>query len=121
MRPGDTTHQAFYRKGCLLLACSQTEGQDSIWLIEPDSFPFQYNLMESFATYPLNGMILCCCYIYCCCYLLLFSILGRTWAMAESIESGELEAVDSLSPLPPSLVTQHAFPPRKFILLSTEV
>lgn len=54
-RPGNTTHQAFYRKGCLLLACSQTEDRDSIWLVEPDSFPFQYNLMESFVTYPLNG------------------------------------------------------------------
>ena len=47
--------------------------------------------------------------------------VGRTWAMAESIEPGELDAVNSTSPLPPSIVTQHAFTPRKFILLSTEV
>ena len=41
--------------------------------------------------------------------------------MAESIEAGELEAVDSLSPLPPAVVTQHVQPPRRFILLTTEV
>ena len=50
-----------------------------------------------------------------------FNPLGRTWAMAESIEVGELEAIDSLSPLPPAVVTQHGCPPRQFILLTTSV
>ena len=45
---------------------------------------------------------------------------GRTWAIAESIEAGELEAVSSPSPLPPAVVTQHAHPPRQFILVSTQ-
>lgn len=45
---------------------------------------------------------------------------GRTWAMAESIEAGELEAVSSPSPLPPAVVTQHAHPSRQFILVSTK-
>ena len=46
---------------------------------------------------------------------------GRTWAIAESIEAGELEAVSSLYPLPPTVVSQHAQPPRRLILLTTQV
>ena len=53
--------------------------------------------------------------------LCIFNPSGHTWAMAESIEVGELEAVDSLSPLPPAVVTQHSCPPRQFILLTTNV
>lgn len=45
---------------------------------------------------------------------------GRTWAIAECIEPGELEAVSSLSPLPPAVVTQHAHPSRNFVLVSTQ-
>ena len=45
---------------------------------------------------------------------------GRTWAIAECIEAGELEAVSSPSPLPPAVVTQHAHPSRQFVLVSTE-
>ena len=45
---------------------------------------------------------------------------GRTWAMAESIEAGELEAVASPTPLPPAVVTQHAYSSRQFILVSTK-
>lgn len=47
--------------------------------------------------------------------------IGRTWAMAESIEPGELEAIDSSFPLPPAVVTQHAQSQRRFILLTTQV
>ena len=50
-----------------------------------------------------------------------FPLDGRTWAMAESIEAGELEAVSSPNPLPPTVVSQHAQPPRRLILLTTQV
>ena len=57
-------------------------------------------------------------YVY---WQVVFPLDGRTWAMAESIEAGELEAVSSPNPLPPTVVSQHAQPPRRLILLTTQV
>ncbi len=57
---------------------------------------------------------------YLICVKVKLPLEGRTWAMAESIEAGELEAVSSPSPLPPAVVTQHAHPSRQFILVSTQ-
>ena len=45
---------------------------------------------------------------------------GRTWAIAESIEPGELENLSSPTALPPAVVSQHAQLPRRFILLTTQ-
>lgn len=45
---------------------------------------------------------------------------GRTWAIAECIEPGELEAICSPTSLPPAVVTQHAHPARQFVLVSTQ-
>ena len=45
---------------------------------------------------------------------------GRTWAIAESIEPGELEDLLSPIPLPPAVVSEHAQLPRRFILLTTQ-
>ena len=42
------------------------------------------------------------------------------WAIAETIQAGELEAVSSPKPSPPTLVTQHALPSRQFVLLTTQ-
>lgn len=42
------------------------------------------------------------------------------WAIAETIQPGELEAVSSPTPTPPTVVTQHAHPTRKFVLLTTQ-
>jgi nuclear pore complex protein Nup155 len=82
----------------MLFASSQSEYRDMFWLIDPDSFPFHNNLVEAFVTHPLNGC---------------------TWAMAESIETGELEATESFVTLPPAVVTQHTLSQRKFVLLTT--
>lgn len=98
-RPGNSTHQAFYRKGLLVLSSSQTEEKDMLWMVDSDMFPFAMTLMESHVSYPLEG---------------------RTWAIGESIEAGELEAVGSPRPLPPMVVSQHAQPPRRMVLLTTQ-
>lgn len=45
---------------------------------------------------------------------------GRMWAIAESIQPGELEAISAPTPSPPTLVTQHAHPSRQFVLLTTQ-
>ena len=45
---------------------------------------------------------------------------GRTWAIAEAIQVGEQEAASSPTPLPPTVVTQHAHPPRQFVLVGTQ-
>jgi len=45
---------------------------------------------------------------------------GRMWAIAETIQPGELEAISSPAPTPPSLISQHAHPSRQFILLTTQ-
>ena len=47
-------------------------------------------------------------------------LAGRTWAIAESIEPGELEDLSSPIPLPPAVVSEHAQLPRRFILLTTQ-
>ena len=62
-----------------------------------------------------------CIYNICVCSQIICPLDGRTWAIAESIEAGELEAVSSLYPLPPTVVSQHAQPPRRLILLTTQV
>ncbi len=45
---------------------------------------------------------------------------GRMWAIAETIQPGELETISSPTPSPPSLVTQHAHASRQFVLLTTQ-
>lgn len=47
------------------------------------------------------------------------AIEGRTWAMCE-VSSGET-SVPLDKPDPPTVVTQHSEPPRKFVLLSAQV
>ncbi|XP_064386411.1 nuclear pore complex protein Nup155-like isoform X2 [Halichondria panicea] len=98
-RPGPTVHQVFYRKGVLVLSSSVTEERDNLWMVDSDLFPFQTALMESHVTNRLEG---------------------RMWAIAESIQPGELEAISSPTPSPPTLVTQHARPSRQFVLLTTQ-
>ena len=126
-KPGPTVHQGFYRRGCLLLASSQADDRDMIWLVDPDLYPFQSNLVEASVTYPLNGKGYGGSYgfltslSFSLSLSLSFSPEGRTWCMAESIEPGELEAVQSLTTLPPAVVSQHTYPPRRFILLTTNV
>ena len=67
----------------------------------------------------LQNLIPCTCmYVYS---QVVFPLDGRTWAMAESIEAGELEAVSSPNTLPPTVVSQHVQPPRRLILLTTQV
>ena len=57
---------------------------------------------------------------YICSLKVNLPLNGRTWAIAESIEAGELASISSPSPLPPAVVTQHAHPPRQFILVSIQ-
>ncbi|XP_006813093.1 nuclear pore complex protein Nup155-like, partial [Saccoglossus kowalevskii] len=45
-RPSNV-HKAYYKQGTLLLCCGQSEDMDSVWCINPDSFPFQRPLMET--------------------------------------------------------------------------
>ncbi len=40
--------------------------------------------------------------------------------MAETIQVGELEGTTSNVPLPPAVVTQHATPPREFVVVGTK-
>lgn len=96
---GSTVHQSFYRRGTLLLSSSMMEDRDQLWIMDPDMFPFQPTVIESVISRPLEG---------------------HTWAIAEAIQPGDLEAVASLTPLPPLVVTQHVRPPRRFILLTTQ-
>jgi len=96
-------HTAFHNKGTLLLVSSQNKDSDILWTISPDSFPFQKQLMEAHTT---------------------MGVGGKTWAIGETTSSvgppvrngpsrrGALE--------PPSVVTQHACPPRRFVVLSAQ-
>ena len=45
---------------------------------------------------------------------------GSVWAMAESIQVGELEGTTSPVPLPPAVVTQHTLPAREFVVIGTK-
>lgn len=67
LRPSPSVHQAFYNKGdlycvlievqdsshgwsvagTLVLAASQTEEKDTLWMVDSDLFPFQTSCMES--------------------------------------------------------------------------
>ena len=46
-RPGNAVHQAFYRRGALVLAASQSEEKDVLWIVDSELFPFQTALIES--------------------------------------------------------------------------
>ncbi|XP_060597073.1 nuclear pore complex protein Nup155-like [Ruditapes philippinarum] len=97
-RPNNV-HMAYYKQGCMILLSSQGENRDLMWTIGSDSFPFQNQLMESHTT---------------------LGIEGRTWSISEveyvkpQCEQGPF-ARD-----PPVVVTQHAKPPRKFVILSAQ-
>ncbi|XP_052776486.1 nuclear pore complex protein Nup155-like isoform X2 [Mya arenaria] len=93
-------HMAYYQQGCMLLMASQSENSDLLWTVGSDSFPFHNQLMESHTTVPVDG---------------------RTWSVCEveyqrpSQTEGDINGRD-----PPVVVTQHAQPPRKFVVLSAQ-
>ena len=86
-----------------MLCSSPSEENDVLWSISPDIFPFQKNLQESSINIPLEG---------------------RTWALHEVPESTYPvlpSPVPAKWPDPPAIVTQHALPSRKFVVLSAQV
>lgn len=92
-----------YLPGIALLCSSLNEENDVLWSISPDIFPFQKNLQESSANIPLEG---------------------RAWALHEVPESTYPilpSPVPMKWPDPPTVVTQHAQPSRKFVVLSAQV
>ncbi|CAB3985686.1 nuclear pore complex Nup155-like [Paramuricea clavata] len=95
-------HAAYYRQGIVLLCSSPNEENDVLWSISPDIFPFQKTLQESSVNIPLEG---------------------RTWALHEVPESTYPvlpSPVPAMWPDPPAVVTQHALPSRKFVVLSAQ-
>jgi nuclear pore complex protein Nup155 len=89
--------------GIALLCSSSSEENDVLWSISPDIFPFQKTLQESSVNIPLEG---------------------RAWALHEVPESTYPELpspVPAKWPDPPAIVTQHALPSRKFVVLSAQV
>ncbi|XP_067677422.1 nuclear pore complex protein Nup155-like isoform X1 [Haliotis asinina] len=96
-------HMAYHHRDTLMLVAPQNDDNDMLWAISSDSFPFQNQLMETQMTLPVDG---------------------KTWAMCESTTPllPLPEATKSLSsrPDPPSVVTQHVTPPRRFIILSAQ-
>ncbi|XP_013406007.1 nuclear pore complex protein Nup155 [Lingula anatina] len=98
------SHMAHYKRGTLLLAASQSEDNDLLWALSPDTFPFQSQLMETTASAPIDG---------------------RTWAICEvplplyglGVPSDPLgmPTID-----PPLVVTQHMEPVRRFVLLTAQ-
>ena len=89
--------------GIALLCSSPNEENDVLWCISPDAFPFQKTLQESSINIPLEG---------------------RTWALHEVPESTYPvlpSPVPAKWPDPPAVVTQHALPSRKFVVLSAQV
>ncbi|CAL1535434.1 unnamed protein product, partial [Lymnaea stagnalis] len=93
-------HTAYYNRDTLLLVAYQNEESDLLWTISPDSFPFHKQLMEAYTTIPIEG---------------------KTWAIDEITRpAGHSLERGSSRPDPPSVVTQHALPPRRFVLLSAQ-
>ncbi|XP_022254882.1 nuclear pore complex protein Nup155-like, partial [Limulus polyphemus] len=99
-------HMAHYRKGCALLASSQTEDSDVMWAMSNDSFPFQSQLMELHTVIPVDG---------------------KTWCMTEVLQFQPPKPLCTLNinnvilpSEPPLVVSQHAELPRKFVVLSAQ-
>ncbi|KAH9488744.1 hypothetical protein Btru_059325, partial [Bulinus truncatus] len=98
-------HTAYYNRGTLLLVSSQNKDNDLLWAISPDSFPFPKQLMEAYDTLPMDG---------------------KAWAIEEVSVAANQEtrpaavSVGRPRPDPPSVVTQHAVPPRKFVIVSAQ-
>lgn len=95
-------HAAYYRQGTALLCSSPSEENDVLWTISPDIFPFQKTLQESSVITRLDG---------------------RVWAVHEVPEStypALPSPVPSKWPDPPAIITQHAQPARKFVVLSAQ-
>uniref|UniRef100_A0A0B7BCT5 Nucleoporin Nup133/Nup155-like N-terminal domain-containing protein n=1 Tax=Arion vulgaris TaxID=1028688 RepID=A0A0B7BCT5_9EUPU len=98
-------HTAYHSRGTLLLVSSQNEDNDLMWAMSPDSFPFSKQMMELHTTIPIDG---------------------RTWALEEIKHPSILdpEPTQTLNTRsrtdPPAVVTQHALPPRKFVVLGAQ-
>lgn len=92
-----------FLQGTALLCSSPSEENDVLWTISPDIFPFQKTLQESSVITRLDG---------------------RVWAVHEVPEStypALPSPVPSKWPDPPAIITQHAQPARKFVVLSAQV
>lgn len=107
-RPSNV-HAAFYKRGVLLLASSQSEDSDILWMLSDDAFPFRRELSES------HDVI---------------SLVGRTWLMAESCQNAlppssmlpntvAFAASNDERPDPPAVVTQHLQIDRQFVIVNS--
>ncbi|KAL4235731.1 hypothetical protein ACF0H5_004123 [Mactra antiquata] len=97
-RPNNV-HMAYYKQGCMILLSSQGENRDLMWTVGSDSFPFQNQLMESHTAVPIEG---------------------RSWSINEVEYIKPQNPVDINGKDPPVVVTQHAKPARKFVILSAQ-
>lgn len=106
-----------------MLSASQSPDKDVLWLVESDMFPFQSSLIESYVSHMAPLPVTWPHFLShdpTSRHQVKLPVEGRTWAIAECIEAGELEAISSPLPLPPAVVTQHAHPSRQFIVVSTQ-
>lgn len=97
-------HMAFYSKGFMLLAASQTEDNDILFATSNDTFAFFPQLIETHTTVMLDG---------------------HAWAISEvpnisSVPKSLPASGIGIDCDPPALVTQHVDPPRQFVLLSAQ-
>ncbi|GFN98864.1 nuclear pore complex protein nup155-like [Plakobranchus ocellatus] len=98
MRPTNV-HTAHYSHGTLLLVSSQNKENDLLWGVSPDSFCFPKQMMEANTVLPIEG---------------------KTWAISEVTAPEPAPPSGKYSVDPPCVVTQHALPPRRFVLLSAQ-
>eukprot|EP00794_Sanderia_malayensis_P007706 gene7706-8543_t len=98
-------HHAFYRQGTSLMIESVSDDMDALWCLSQESFPFQPTMKES---------------------QIVSGVEGKTWCVTEIADYNETNRVPSiffncLWPEPPSVVNQHVFPQRRFVLLSPKL
>ncbi|KAK3794466.1 hypothetical protein RRG08_003619 [Elysia crispata] len=98
MRPTNV-HTARYSHGTLLLVSSQSKDNDLLWGVSPDSFCFPKQMMEASTVLPIEG---------------------KTWAINEVTSPEPPPPSGQYVVDPPCVVTQHALPPRRFVLLSAQ-
>nr|XP_047122862.1 nuclear pore complex protein Nup155-like [Hydra vulgaris] len=97
-------HAAFYRQGTSILIGGVSEEVDRLWCLSQDLFPFNIPIRESESVISING---------------------RTWCLSEipdytSLSSAPFHLFNENLQDPPSIITQHVLPARRFVLLSAQ-
>lgn len=98
MQRPNAVRTVYHRQNTCIMASSQTENKDTLWVLSNDFYVHEDQIMEAFSVNSLGG---------------------RVWCIAEELRPNT-SYINQEVPTPPLVVTQHFEERRKIVLLTSD-